>query len=143
MKRVLTMTAGLMVFFLTLGLRGAPLHDGPHVGPDDEVFNVGKNGDVKIAMDVLIGDVLVKKGKYRLEHHVEPDTHILVLTGLDNKNRTEAPVHQIRMRWISSKDAVKKSALFAERQRDRSHRVTVIQIAGESGDHVPDRATGA
>lgn len=142
MKCVATLTAAVG-FFLAFGLHGAALHDGPHVGPDGEVFNVGKNGDVKIGSDVFIGDVLVKKGKYRLEHHVEPDTDILVLTGLVNNNGTEAPVHQVRMRWISSKDAVKKSALFAERQRDRSYRVTVIQIAGESGDHIPDGAPGA
>jgi hypothetical protein len=141
MKRMLSPTA-VVVFFLAFGLSGAAFHDGPHVGPDGEVFNVGKNRDVKIGMDVVIGDVLVKKGKYLFEHRLDGNTHVLVLTGLQPKNGAEAPIHQIQMRFISSKDAVKKSALFAERQRDRSYRVSVIQITGESGDHMPAAAGG-
>lgn len=140
MKHIAGAMALILVF--AFSLPAAALHDGPHVGPDGEVFNVSKNGDVKIDMDVAVGDVVVKKGKYLVEHRMEGDQHTLVLTGLDGKKGVEAPVHQIRMRWISSKDAVKKSALFAERQRDRSYRVTVIQIAGESGDHMPDGAGG-
>ena len=141
MKRI----AGAMTtvaFVVALGLSGAAFHDGPHVGLDGEVFNVGKKGDVKIDLDVVIGDVLVKKGKYLFEHRIDGDRHILVLTGLDAKNGIEAPVHQINMRFITSRNAVKKSALFAERLRDRSYRVRVIQIAGESGDHMPAAAGG-
>lgn len=81
MKRIVSATA-VVVFFLTFGLSGAALHDGPHVGPDGEVFNVAKSGDVKIDTDVAIGEVLVKKGKYLFEHPVDGDAHILVLTGL-------------------------------------------------------------
>jgi len=51
-------------------------------------------------------------------------------------------MHQIPMRFITSRDVVKKSALFAERLRDRSYRISVIQIAGESGDHMPAAASG-
>lgn len=142
MKRMLSSTA-FVVFCLAFGSSGTALHDGPHVGPDGEVFNVGKNRDVKIGMDVVIGDVLVKKGKYLFEHRVDGDTHVLVLTGLEDKNGAEPPVHQIPMRFITSRDVVKKSALFAERLRDRSYRVSVIQIAGESGDHMPAAASGS
>ena len=138
MKRIVSPTA-VVVFCLAFELSGAALHDGPHVGPDGEVFNVGKNGDVKIDTDVAIGETLVKKGKYLFEHRVDGDAHILVLTGLETKNGGEAPVHQIRMRLLPSRDHVKKSALFAERLRDRSYRVSLVQIAGEAGDHVPDR----
>ena len=136
-----TTAIAVIAFACALGVRAAA-HDGPHVGPDGEVFNVGKKGDVKIGMDVLIGDVLVKKGKYLFQHRLDGDGHILVLTGLETKNVIEAPVHQIHMRFISSRDAVRKSAIFAERQRDRSYRVSVIQIAGESGDHMPVAAGG-
>ena len=140
MRRTTAVAAA--VFALTFGFRGAAAHDGPHVGPDGEVFNVGKKGDVKIGMDVVIGDVLVKKGKYLFEHRLEGDSHILVLTGVATKNGIEPLVHQIHMRFITSRDPVKKSALFAERQRDRSYRVSVIQIAGESGDHTPALSSG-
>lgn len=139
MIRIATVT--VVAFFLAFGLQAAARHDGPHAGPDDEVFNVGKNGGVKIGMDVAIGSVLLKKGKYAVAHRVEGDAHILVLTGLDNK--TETQVHEIPLRLIPSRDPVKKSALFAVRQRDRSYRVSVVQIAGESGDHIPGPVTGS
>ncbi len=93
MTRIASVAA--VTFFLAFGLRGSARHDGPHVGPDGEVVNVGKNGDVKIGMDVIIGDVLVKKGKYLFEHRVDGDKHILVLTGLESKNGIEAPIHHI------------------------------------------------
>ena len=137
----MTRNAGVaaVVFLLAFGLPGAARHDGPHGGPDDEVFNVGRNGDVKIDRDVAIGDVLVKNGKYLFEHRVHGGAHILMLSGLDTKEGSKAPVHQIRMPWLPSRDPVKNSALFAERLRNRSYRVGVIQIAGEAGNHIPDR----
>lgn len=111
-------------------------HDGPHgEGPLDRTFNIGKKGDVKIGEDVKIGDVLVRKGKYLISHRVEGDHHIVVLTGVDKTPSSESSIHEIRMRFFPSRDRVKKSALFAEPRRDRSYEVTVIQIAGEDGDH--------
>lgn len=126
-----------VAFVLALGLRGAARHDGPHVGPDGEVFNVSKNGEVKIGTDIAIGDALVRKGKYVVEHRVDGDEHILLLTGVDPKKGSETPVHQIRMRLLPARDVARKSALFAERLQDRSYRVSIVQIAGEAGDHVP------
>lgn len=126
-----------VVIVLALGLRVAARHDGPHVGPDGEVFTVGKNGDVKIGMDIAIGDVLVRKGKYVVEHRVDGSEHVLLLTGVDPKKGSETPVHQIRMRLLPARDVARRSALFAERLQDRSYRVNIVQIAGEAGDHVP------
>ena len=120
----------------------AAAHDGSHGdAPDYEVFKIGKNGEVKIATAVKIGDVVVKKGKYLAAHRIEADSHLLVLTAADKKTG-EAVVHEIRMRLIPSKDPVKMSALFAQEQRDRSLRVTAVQIVGEPGDHVPEIGGG-
>lgn len=111
-------------------------HDGPHgEGPLDRTFNIGKKGDVKIDEDVKIGDVLVRKGKYLISHRVEGDHHIVVLTRVDKTPSSEGSIHEIRMRFFPSREMVKKSALFAEPQRDNSYRITVIQIVGENGDH--------
>jgi hypothetical protein len=134
MKLPALVTSSILMF--ALGIPTAAVHDGNHAaGPGDKIFKVGKNGDVKIGNDVKIGEILVKKGKYLFEHRVDGGQHIVVLTSIDNKNSSEAVVHEIRTRLITSRDPVKKSALFAEEQRDRSYRVTVIQIAGENGDH--------
>lgn len=140
MKRITCMAAA-GVFVLAFGLSGVAFHDGPHTGPDGEVFTVGKNGDVRFGMDVVIGGALVKKGKYQFEHQLDGTAHVLVLTGLDAKTGNEAPTYRIRTRLLPSRDPVKRSAIFAERLRDRSFRVTVVQIANEPGDHLPDATT--
>lgn len=130
-----------VVFVVAAGQSGAAFHDGPHVSQDGEVFSAGKNGIVKIGLDVVIGDVQVKRGKYAVEHEVHGDAHILVLTGVEAKNR-EASAHRIPMRWIPSSERVKRTTLFAERVPKKRFRVTVVQIGGEGGDHIPESAGG-
>ena len=50
--------------------------------PSDEIFNVGKSGEVKIGQDVTAGEVRVKRGKYLFEHRVHGERHMIVLTGV-------------------------------------------------------------
>ena len=116
-------------------------HDGPHGGPDDEVWSINKNGEGKMALDVVIGGVVVRKGKYAAEHRVDGDVHTLVLTSLDRRSGESRMILEIPMRLIPSQDPVKKSALFVNRQPNRSWRVDIVQIAGEPGDHVPGLAS--
>jgi hypothetical protein len=138
MTRYACVTAAVLL--LALGSRAGAAHDGDHFGPDGEAFTVGRNGDVKIGEDVVIGAVLVRKGKYILQHRLDRDAHILLLTSVADKSGVTR-LHEISMRLIPSPDVPKKSALFAERLKDRSYRVTVVQIAGEGGDHVPEPVT--
>lgn len=135
MKSIVT-SAAVVLLALTSSVVA---HDGPHAaGPNDQVFRIGKNGEVKIGTDVRIGNTLVKKGKYIALHRVDGDNHVLALTTADKKNEVDVITHEIRMRLIPSKDPVKTSALFAEEQKDRSLRVVAVQIAGEPGDHLPE-----
>jgi len=135
MRRVAT---GAVIGLLAL-TSSVAAHDGPHAaGPNDQVFKIGKNSEVKIGADVRIGSALVKKGKYLAVHRIDGDSHVLVLTTADKRNEFDVITQEIRLRLIPSKDPVKTSALFAEEQRDRSLRVVAVQIAGEPGDHVPE-----
>jgi hypothetical protein len=117
-------------------------HDGHDEGPTELVFKVGKTGEIKIGTDVRIGDVLAKKGKYLFTHRVEGDSHILVLTGIAQKTASESAFYEVRMRLVPARNQVKTSALFVQEQRDHSYRVTIVQIAGESGDHIPESVIG-
>lgn len=136
MARIATLMT--LVTVLASAAPVAALHDGHDEGPTGQVFKVGKSGDVKIGNDVRIGDILVKKGKYLVAHRVHGDTHILVLTAIAQKDGSESPAYEIRMRLVPSRNPVKASALFAQEQRDHSYRVTNVQIAGENGDHIPE-----
>ena len=122
---------------LLVGLEAAARHDGPHWGPDDETWNVNKNGEVKIALDAVIGGVRIRQGKYAVEHRVDGDTHTLVLTSLSRRPGESRVIHEIPTRLISFRDPVTRSAFFVARQPDRSWRIDHVQISGEPGDHVP------
>jgi hypothetical protein len=113
------------------------LHDGHDDGPSDMVFKVTKAGEVKIATDVKIGGVMVKRGKYMLTHRTEAASHVFILTAADKKTAAaEFPTTELPSRFIPSAQAVKNSTLLAKEQRDHRYEVVRIQIEGENGDHV-------
>ena len=140
MKQHIAALGLVTVAWVAFGAAVSARHDGPHGGPDDEVWSINKNGEVKMALDVVIGGVPVRKGKYATEHRVEGDVHTLVLTSLDRRAGESRAILVIPLRLIPSRDPVKRSAFFVNRQPDRSWRVDVVQIAGEPGDHIPGPA---
>jgi hypothetical protein len=74
----------IVAVVLSVGLVvGLSAHDGPHTGRADATFKVGKNGQVKIGEDLVIGALLVKKGTYLFDHRVEEGRHVVTLTKLD------------------------------------------------------------
>ena len=131
-------TATAVIVLLIMGSR-ARAHD--EEGPHDHVFKISKTGEVKFDDDVRIGDALIKKGKYVVVDRAERDIHVLVFTATGQKNADDGVVREVRMRLISSRDQVKASVVVAEQLRDHSYRVTLVRIAGEAGDHVPEILT--
>lgn len=125
--------AGLVILAVT---RSAA-HDGPHGGPGEATFKVGKNGDVKIGEDVKAGPVLVKRGKYRFEHRIEGDRHTVWLTKLDIKAAGES-TYELPMRLIPSREAGKRTAVHAAELTDHSLAMIAIEVAGENVAHVLD-----
>lgn len=106
--------------------------------PSAHVFSVNKSGEVKIGEDVAVGTIRVKKGRYRFEHRVEADTHTIVLTGL---GKDAERTYEIPMRFFPSPTMAKRSALIAKETNDHSLEVTVVEVAGEAGDHLAERAS--
>ena len=137
MKRIVLLVTTSFVFVLACSLAAHDGHD-EDVTRDD-VFRIGKGGEVKFGGDVRVGDTLVKKGKYVIAHRIDGDSHVLTLEPFGPKTPSAAFVYEIRTRWFPSQDPVKASAIVAEQLRDRSFRVKTVQIAGEARDHVPER----
>ena len=132
MTRILYVSAVVLLAVAPL-LAAHPGHDD---GPVDEVFKVGKKGDVNIRHDLAAGGVLIKRGKYLFEHRVEGERHTIVLTGTGRKDGTE-PRYEMPMRLISGGETVKRSAIFAKEAADHSLYLTIIEVAGEDVEHVP------
>jgi hypothetical protein len=130
----------LFCIALLLAAAGVPIpaaHDGPHTGPTEETFKVGKDGRVRISEDLLVGTTVVKKGMYLFEHRVGADHHIVTLTSLGATDLAPARL-ELPMRLLPSNGTAKRTAIFAAEIDPRSLRMTMIELAGESGEHVLD-----
>ena len=112
-------------------------HDGPHGGPDEVTFKVGKNGEVNLRQDVKFGSGLVKRGKYAFEHQLDGERHVVVLTEVARKDGGTPVVYQVATTVISSRQIAKRTAVYAKEFPDRSVAVTMIEVTGERTEHLP------
>ena len=134
MTRIVTMAAAasLIVFGSYISA-----HDGPHGGPDEVTFNVGKNGELNLRQDVKFGSVVVRRGKYAFEHRLDGERHLVILTESARKDGGTPVVHQVPTNVISSRQVAKRTAVYAKELTDRSVVVTMIQVTGEQTEHLP------
>ncbi len=133
MKRI----ASVSLVLALLAVPGVSAHDGHEDGPTEQTFKVGQGGKVKFGEDVKMGDRLVKKGRYVLEHRVDGDRHLFVLIGAERIEGKTAFVYEVPMEVLVSRVPVKKSAIYATERADHVLQVSVVQIAGENVDHLP------
>ena len=133
MKRIAALG---MVASLVLAAPVVVAHEGHDDGPTEQTFKIAANGEVKFGEDVRFGDVLIKKGKYVLEHRIDGERHLIVLSAVTKAGATVATYSTVT-ETLAAKVPVKKSALYAAEGKDRVLRVTVVQIAGENLDHLP------
>ena len=133
----MSIALALFVFLAGAGTLGA-FHDGDHGdGPLDRTFKIGKTGEVNIGRDVKIGGTLVRRGKYVLTHQAEESRHVFVLTEVNKKkDASQLSTIELASQFVSHPERVKKSAVLAKEQPDRSYVVLNVLIAGENGDHL-------
>lgn len=114
-------------------------HDGPHEpAPTDRVFTVDKNGKVHVKHDVRIGQSVLKKGKYWVQHQVERDAHAFVFTEIPESTNggTSRPiVLQVTSKHVLRGEKTRRTTVLAVEEKDRSYTVAKIAVAGENMDH--------
>ena len=125
------------VVWLALFAPHVSAHDGPHGGPDEVTFKVGKNGEVNLRQDVRFGSVLVKRGKYTFAHRLDGERHAVVLTEDARKEGGTPVVYEVPTNVISSRQVAKRTAVYARELADRSVTVTMIEVTGEPNEHLP------
>ena len=134
MTRILMM---VVVASLTLMGAYASAHDGPHGGPDEVTFKVGKNGEFNVRQDVKFGGVLVKRGKYVFEHKLDGERHLVVLTEAARKDGAAPVVYELPTSVLPARQVAKRTAMYAKEQHDRSLVVTIVEVTGERAEHLP------
>jgi hypothetical protein len=135
--------ASVSLVLALLVVSGISAHDGHDDGLTEQTFKIGKNGEVKFGEDVTIGDLLVKKGRYLLEHRLDGERHLFMLTSAERAEAKAAPVYEVPTEVLVSKVPVKKSAVYAAERDNHMLQVTVVQIAGENVNHLPRTTTTA
>jgi len=135
MRRIALSVVAVAVAVLTFGKVAA--HDGPHGGPDEVTFRVGKNGEINLRQDVKFGTVLVKRGKYVFEHRLDADQHLIVLTEVAPKGGRAPAVYEVPTRLLPARKAANRTSVYAKEQADRSLVVMMVEVAGEPSEHLP------
>ena len=125
-------TLGATILLVMPALVGA--HDGPHTGPTDATFKVGKDGRVKVSENLVVGRRTVPRGTYLFEHRVEGDQHLIILT-LTGKAAEAGPPLELPMRFLPATAAARRTALLAH-EVGRTLELTTVEVEGEAGEHV-------
>lgn len=97
----------------------------------DQVLKVGKRGEVTLSSETQVGDVLLKPGKYTLQHRVEGADHVLHFAAESSKN----PSADVR---CTLEPLEKKAPTTTMRLQNTgaSMRLVQVQIGGENVTHV-------
>jgi hypothetical protein len=138
-KMNITRAAAITIVYFTLALTGQALgfHDDHGEGPTDQVFKVGKTGEINITRDVKFGSYLIRRGKYTMTHRVDGPFHIFGFEEINKKKPApELVVYEVRTRLIGSEGVNKSTSVTAKEAKDHSYEAVVIQLATESGDHL-------
>ena len=97
----------------------------------DPYFKIAKNGQVNFSSDVRIGDQILKKGKYVVQHRVDGSDHVFVFVDM-KRNSQQTTVHS---KGVFPGDKSGASGVHAKEQKDRTIVVTKIEMAAENMDH--------
>ena len=119
-----------LVLFLAVAFTAAVVsaHD---EAEGDPYFKIAKNGQVNFNSDVRIGDQVLKKGKYIVQHRVEGADHVFVFVDL----KRESQQTTIHSKGVFPGDKSGESGIHAKEQKDRTIVITKIEMAAENMDH--------
>ena len=97
----------------------------------DKVLKVGKKGEVTFSSETQVGDVLLKPGKYTLQHRVDGADHVLHFAALSNRNSSG----EVKCTLEPLEKKV-SSTMMRLQNTGTSMRLVQVQIAGENVTHV-------
>lgn len=97
----------------------------------DQVLKVGKRGEITLSSETQVGDVLLKPGKYTLQHRVEGADHVLHFAAQSSRN----PSADVRCR-LEPLERKAPATLMRLQDTGTSMRLVQVQIGGENVAHV-------
>lgn len=97
----------------------------------DQVLKVGKKGEITLSSETQVGDVLLKPGKYTLQHRVEGADHVLHFAPQSGKN----PSADVRC-TLEPLERKAPTTVMRLQNTGAAMRLIQVQIGGENVTHV-------
>lgn len=97
----------------------------------DQALEVGKKREVTFSSATQVGDVLLKPGKYILQHHIDGADHVLRFAALSNKNSSG----EVKCTVEPLEKKVTQTTMRLQ-NTGTSLRLVQVQLAGENVAHV-------
>ena len=122
---------------------GAPPPPPPAAPLQEKALKVGKTGDVQFRSDTMVGDLMLKPGRYLVQHRTEGADHFVYFTELakslpySHGGGQAATSHpgEVRCMLTPLDDKVRSTTVYTTKQGE-TVRVTKVLIAGENVAHV-------
>ena len=141
-------TQRLIAILLFLQLAAAAAgHEGRHDSPLlDRQYKVGKQGEVNVGADTAIGQIVIRKGKYKITHEASGDQHKFFFspeTKAGSKGEVPATIEVRTKQLLAAREKISGFVLYAvpypehDRKRDRpDYRIAKITVNGEHLEHL-------
>ena len=109
----------------------------------EQALKVGKKGDIKLTTETMVGNIMLKPGRYKIQHRVEGEDHFIhftEVTGPDVYGTHGGGVAKAHPGEVKCKlEPLPKKAEFTTVYIDSEggmSRVTKVEIAGENVAHL-------
>src|SRR5687767_10756238 len=99
---------------------------GHHDGPTDLLATISGDGAVKISRDLQIGNTILLKGKYVMEHTVSGTQHVIVFTPVPEKGKPPAGVLTLTSKAALRGENARKSFIHAKEDARGKFHVQMI-----------------
>lgn len=96
----------------------------------DKTLKVGKRGAITLDAETQVGELLLKPGRYTLQHHVDGADHVLRFVTQSGKNAGEVKCK------LEPFEGKVPQTLVRLQNAGASKRLVQVQIAGENVTHV-------
>jgi len=120
-------------------------HEGRHDSPlMDREYKVGKQGEINVSADTAIGQIVIRKGKYKITHEASGDQHKFFFSETKaSKGKLPATIEVRTKQLLAAREKIFGFVVYdvhyPENDRKKYHpgyRVAKITVNGENWEHL-------
>jgi hypothetical protein len=127
----------LVVAALGFAVLSVGAHEPGEEPSGDQDFLFGKNGEVNIKSNIMIGDLLMQKGRYKVEHRVQGAAHSFLFVRITGEKSTQGMDKAIvvNSKAAFSGNKTSRSTIHVKAEKNGRNRVTSIAVSPENMEH--------